>query len=158
MENMYLIFKGQKKHIPKEGKRDSSDASAKQISTPKNQIPQNRPKFIYHKVSALSANSFPSETIFDRYEVKHSQRMITSSNGRSNVTVERIGAVTSKTNYPNKIKLVTKRGKEGQKLVDDIKTSFRYMSFQKINIFTFRLSVYNQIFEYSFLFAVIGIW
>ena len=109
-----------------EDKKKSSYASTIEVSTDKYQIPRNRPKFIYHKVSALSANTFPSESIFERNDAKHTSRMMSMSNDRSNTMVEKVKDVISNTYYPHKIDLAIKTGKEGHKSVDNIKVSFRY--------------------------------
>ena len=106
---------------------ESSYASPEKFPIDKNHIPRNRPKFIYHKVSALSANTFPSESIFKSNDVKHSSRMITSSNERSNVTVEKIGNAGSKINYPQKNEMVSNRGKQSKNPFIRINTSFRYV-------------------------------
>jgi len=107
----------------------SSYASPEKFPIDKNHIPRNRPKFIYHKVSALSANTFPSESMFKSNDVRHSSRMITSSNERSNVTEEKIGYNASKTNGPRKTNIVRNRGKESQNHFDGVITSFsdRYL-------------------------------
>ena len=53
--------------------------------------------------------------------------MMSMSNDRSNITVEKVKDVISNTYYPHKINFAIKTGKDGHKSVDNIKASFRYI-------------------------------